>query len=98
MCETVRSGLGVKSEFVSGSKNMDEQLEVALEHSVSQQNVYYPMENTYETEGMPNAPEMLASQNSHNQRASQMQYRQQPMTPIQLHMPMKQPFQSQQQP
>jgi len=96
MCETARSGLGVKSEYVSGNKNMDEQLEIALEHSVSQQNVYHPMENTYETEGKPNAPELLASQNSQNQSASQMQYRQQLMAPIQLHMPMKQPFQSQQ--
>merc|ERR1719445_1172676 len=96
MCETKRSGLGVKSEFVSGTKNMDEQLEIALERSVSQQNAYHPMENTNVTEGKPNAPEWLASQSWQYQRGSQMQYRQQMIAPIQLHMPIQQPFQSQQ--
>jgi len=47
MCETVRSGLGgVKNECVLGSKNMDEQLKIALERSVLHQNAYHPMENT----------------------------------------------------
>jgi len=97
VCETVRSGLGVKNEYVPGSKNMDEQLKIALECSVLHQNAYHPMENTYETEGKPNAPELRASQNWQNQPGNQMQYRQPMMSPIQLDMPIQHSFQSPQQ-
>jgi len=83
MFETAKSALGVKNKYTSGRKDMDEQLKIVVKRSLSNENASYPVENTYETEGKPNAPELLASQNWQNQHGMQMQYRQPNLAPNQ---------------
>jgi len=108
MCETARSRVGEQKEYVpapnSGGQQMDEQLKIALDRSLSNQpNAYQSMANTWPTQAHPNAPALRASEKWRNQQGNQMQWgqammapNQQPsMGPNQQPMPIQQPFENQ---